>query len=61
MRFVTRFLPTIDGLYKRRAKIAGFVAGAFGMALLGAFTSVVATGNGFGLDDPTPRQIYTNF
>lgn len=58
---IQRFIPTRDGLYRRRGKIGGFVAGVFGTLLLGALASVIATGHPIDLDPPAPPQVYSNF
>ncbi|MEL7151789.1 MAG: hypothetical protein AAGK71_13715 [Pseudomonadota bacterium] len=61
MGFLNRFLPTPDGLYKRRGKIGGLAFGIFGTLAMGAFASVLATGHPIDLGPPTPVQVYTNF
>jgi hypothetical protein len=61
MEFIMRRLPTGESLYQRRGKIGGFLAGVFGMLILGALASVIVTGHPIDVDAPVPPQIYTNF
>ncbi|MEO0915829.1 MAG: hypothetical protein AAFY31_02440 [Pseudomonadota bacterium] len=61
MGFITRRLPTSEGLYARRGKIGGFLTGMFGTLILGALASVIVTGTPIDMDAPVPPQVYTNF
>lgn len=61
MQRLQRILPTRDGLYRKRGKIAGFATGVAGMLFMGAFATVVATGHPIDLGPPPPVQVYSNF
>lgn len=61
MSRIIQALPSQDTLHKNRGKIAGLLAGVFGTLAMGAFASVVATGNPIDLGPPPPVQVYTNF
>lgn len=61
MSAVLRYLPTREGLYRRRAKISGFLFGVLVMLAMGVFASVLATGHPIDLGPPKPVQVYTNF
>ena len=61
MQSVLRFVPTREGVYRQRGKIAGFVAGVLGTLVMGVFASVLATGHPIDLGEPKPVQVYSNF
>lgn len=61
MGYIQRFIPTYAGLHRNRGKIAGLFVGVFGMAAMGAFASVLATGHPIDLGAPEPVQVYTDF
>lgn len=61
MGFVARFIPDRRSIYRRRGKIAGFLAGVVGTLAMGVFASVLATGHPIDLGPPPPVQVYSNF
>ena len=50
-----------DRLFRNRAKILGFFAGATVSLYLGALASVIYTGTPIDLGPPVPTQVYSNF
>lgn len=61
MRRLSRLLPTAEGIYRNKAKIAGFVAGVVGPLMLVALFTVIYTGHGI-FEQPVPLPpIYPNF
>ncbi|MEM6386718.1 MAG: hypothetical protein AAF718_10825 [Pseudomonadota bacterium] len=61
MAFLKKYMPTSEGIYRRRGKIGGLAVGVFGTLVMGAFASVLATGHPIDLGPPAPVQVYTNF
>ncbi len=61
MQRIYKSIPSREGIYRNRGKIAGLFTGVAGTLVLGVFASVLATGHPVDLGPPPPVQVYSNF